>query len=261
VRAFLGFVRKETLHLLRDRQTLAILLLFPVVQVLVFGFAIRATAIGFSWLTSLTVGAAAPLQEAGVVALDLPESYYTELALHYAERRDWMLQMLACAGFLCTRPRGAYYVMADFSKLSKDDDVTFARHLIEAKRHSGAGMIRVVNPSDRNVLAEVPSEYRNSIREIVGVVEVQIDKHQVPGAAAGEAHISADPVPILGRGRVGARMVLNANLHPVLGGRPVAGRDFAKTAGVKLRRRPSPRGRHANHVRSETHGLSSLRNH
>jgi ABC-2 type transport system permease protein len=41
VRAFLGFVRKETLHLLRDRQTLAILLLFPVVQVLVFGFAVR----------------------------------------------------------------------------------------------------------------------------------------------------------------------------------------------------------------------------
>jgi ABC-2 type transport system permease protein len=41
VRAFLGFVRKETLHLLRDRQTLAILVLFPVVQVLIFGFAVR----------------------------------------------------------------------------------------------------------------------------------------------------------------------------------------------------------------------------
>jgi len=41
VRAFVGFVRKETLHLLRDRQTLAILLLFPVVQVLIFGFAVR----------------------------------------------------------------------------------------------------------------------------------------------------------------------------------------------------------------------------
>ncbi len=67
----------------------------------------------------LTVGAAAPLQEAGVVALNRQESYYTELALHYAERRDWMLQMLECAGFLCTRPRGAYYVMADFSKLSR----------------------------------------------------------------------------------------------------------------------------------------------
>jgi ABC-2 type transport system permease protein len=41
VRAFFGFVRKETLHLLRDRQTLAILILFPVVQVLIFGFAVR----------------------------------------------------------------------------------------------------------------------------------------------------------------------------------------------------------------------------
>jgi ABC-2 type transport system permease protein len=41
VKAFLGFVRKEALHLLRDRQTLAILLLLPVVQVLIFGFAVR----------------------------------------------------------------------------------------------------------------------------------------------------------------------------------------------------------------------------
>ena len=80
----------------------------------------------------LTVGAAAPLQEAGVVALGLPESYYQELAQHYAERRDMMLQMLERAGFRCSRPRGAYYVMADFSMLSKhDDDVTFTRHLIE----------------------------------------------------------------------------------------------------------------------------------
>ena len=41
MRPFLGFVRKETLHLLRDRQTLAILILLPVVQVLIFGFAVR----------------------------------------------------------------------------------------------------------------------------------------------------------------------------------------------------------------------------
>jgi ABC-2 type transport system permease protein len=41
VKAFLGFVRKEALHLLRDRQTLAILLLLPVLQVLIFGFAVR----------------------------------------------------------------------------------------------------------------------------------------------------------------------------------------------------------------------------
>jgi ABC-2 type transport system permease protein len=41
MKSFLGFVWKETLHLLRDRQTLAILLLLPLVQVLVFGFAVR----------------------------------------------------------------------------------------------------------------------------------------------------------------------------------------------------------------------------
>jgi drug efflux transport system permease protein len=41
VKAFLGFVRKEVLHLLRDRQTLAILLLLPLIQVLIFGFAVR----------------------------------------------------------------------------------------------------------------------------------------------------------------------------------------------------------------------------
>jgi ABC-2 type transport system permease protein len=41
VKAFLGFVKKETLHLLRDRQTLAILLLLPPLQVLIFGFAVR----------------------------------------------------------------------------------------------------------------------------------------------------------------------------------------------------------------------------
>lgn len=41
MKAFFGFVRKETLHLLRDRQTLAILLLLPLIQVLIFGFAVR----------------------------------------------------------------------------------------------------------------------------------------------------------------------------------------------------------------------------
>lgn len=79
----------------------------------------------------LTVGAAAPLQEAGVVALGLPENYYQELAHHYTERRDLMVQMLERAGFRCSIPRGAYYVMADFTALSQEDDVSFARRLIE----------------------------------------------------------------------------------------------------------------------------------
>ena len=39
--AFAGFVRKEVYHILRDRRTLAILFVMPLVQVLLFGFAIR----------------------------------------------------------------------------------------------------------------------------------------------------------------------------------------------------------------------------
>jgi len=97
----------------------------------------------------LTVGAAAPLQEAGVVALGLPESYYTELACEYTRRRDLMLQMLERAGFRCSRPRGAYYVMADFSALSDSDDVSFARHLIETAGIAAVpGSSFFANPSD-----------------------------------------------------------------------------------------------------------------
>jgi aminotransferase len=77
------------------------------------------------------VGAAAPLQQAGVTALSLPDSYYTELACEYAGRRDMMLGMLERAGFSCSRPRGAYYVMADISAFGFANDVEFIRHLIE----------------------------------------------------------------------------------------------------------------------------------
>jgi aspartate/methionine/tyrosine aminotransferase len=79
----------------------------------------------------LTVGAAAPLQAAGAIALALPDSYYAELAQDYQGRRDIMLTALERAGFQCFRPRGAYYVMADISAFGFEDDVHFARHLIE----------------------------------------------------------------------------------------------------------------------------------
>lgn len=39
--AFTGFVRKEAYHILRDRQTFWVLLLMPLVQVLLFGYAVR----------------------------------------------------------------------------------------------------------------------------------------------------------------------------------------------------------------------------
>ena len=79
----------------------------------------------------LTVGAAAPLQEAGVVALNLPDEYYTHLAEEYVERRDLMLGILEGAGFKTYKPYGAYYIMTDCSSLGYDDDVTAARALTE----------------------------------------------------------------------------------------------------------------------------------
>jgi len=79
----------------------------------------------------LTVGAAAPLQEAGVLALDLPVSYYEELARAYEKRRARLLGILDAVGFRVYRPRGAYYVMVEIDGLGWDDDVAFARHLVE----------------------------------------------------------------------------------------------------------------------------------
>jgi aminotransferase len=79
----------------------------------------------------LTVGAAAPLQEAGAVALALPDEYYTHLSTDYGARRDAMLEVLNQAGFKCSVPRGAYYIIADISGFGYPDDLQFTRHLIE----------------------------------------------------------------------------------------------------------------------------------
>jgi len=79
----------------------------------------------------LTVGAPAPLQEAGVVAMGLADSYYAELAEAYRIRRDRMVEMLEAAGFDCLMPQGAYYVMTDISRWGYPDDVAFARFLLE----------------------------------------------------------------------------------------------------------------------------------
>jgi aminotransferase len=80
----------------------------------------------------LTVGAAAPLQQAGVVALNLPGSYYEKLKVEYQKRRDFLLQRLEQAGFRCYRPQGAYYIMTDITGFGFADDVSFVRHLIES---------------------------------------------------------------------------------------------------------------------------------
>jgi aminotransferase len=79
----------------------------------------------------LTVGAAAPLQQAGAMALAMPEDYYTHLSEEYAKRRDHLVNSLEESGFRCFLPGGAYYVMTDISGFNFSDDVSFVRHLIE----------------------------------------------------------------------------------------------------------------------------------
>jgi len=79
----------------------------------------------------LTVGAPAPLQEAGAVALGMPDDYYTTLAAKYQERRDTLLEILERHHFTCYKPFGAYYIMTDIATFGFADDVEFARYLVK----------------------------------------------------------------------------------------------------------------------------------
>ena len=77
----------------------------------------------------LTVGAAAPLQEAGAAALRLPPAYYQRLQAEYRERRDSLCGALREVGFRFRDPDGAYYVMTDFTPFGGAHDVEFAERL------------------------------------------------------------------------------------------------------------------------------------
>jgi aspartate/methionine/tyrosine aminotransferase len=78
----------------------------------------------------LTVGAPAPLQEGVAAAMEqLGGEYYDALRRDYQERRDVMYAGLRAAGFRCSPPAGAYYIMADFSDLSERGDVDYAKWL------------------------------------------------------------------------------------------------------------------------------------
>lgn len=78
----------------------------------------------------LTVGAANPLQHAGAYALGLPQSYYDELHKVYQHKRDLIVPVLQDAGFKCSYPEGAYYVMCDISGFDFANDVDFTNYLI-----------------------------------------------------------------------------------------------------------------------------------
>jgi aminotransferase len=79
----------------------------------------------------LTVGAPAPLQDAGAAALEMGATYYQRLAEGYRARRDRLMPVLNEVGFRCFRPRGAYYVMTDISGFGFEDDVKFASYLVK----------------------------------------------------------------------------------------------------------------------------------
>lgn len=87
----------------------------------------------------LTVGAAAPLQQAGALALKSPQSYYDKLAANYAAKRERLLKILTASGFTVYKPRGAYYIMTDIFRFHFDEakypadsrDVSFAKYLVE----------------------------------------------------------------------------------------------------------------------------------
>lgn len=88
----------------------------------------------------LTVGAAAPLQQAGAIALRSPRSYYDRLAANYAQKRARLTKILQQAGFTVFKPRGAYYIMTDISRFLDPEplrfpaptkDVAFAKYLVE----------------------------------------------------------------------------------------------------------------------------------
>jgi len=79
----------------------------------------------------LTVGAPAPLQEAGAAALELPASYYQELHEKYEGKRRLLLGLLREAGFEAYDPEAAYYIMTDFSGFGFTDDTEFAHYLVK----------------------------------------------------------------------------------------------------------------------------------
>ncbi|MEP7352930.1 MAG: aminotransferase class I/II-fold pyridoxal phosphate-dependent enzyme [Acidobacteriota bacterium] len=120
----------------------------------------------------LTVGAAAPLQAAGVTALSLPDSYYVDMADHYRDRRDRMVGMLERAGFRCSVPKGAYYVMADIRGFGMGNDIAFVKHLVEnvgiaavpgssffANPEHGADWVRFCFPKKDETLAEAERRF------------------------------------------------------------------------------------------------------
>ena len=79
----------------------------------------------------LTVGAAAPLQEAVIPGLRFGDEYYQGLLATYTEKRKLMLDGLAALGIPHNEPEGAYYILLDISRYGWDDDYQFCEQLAQ----------------------------------------------------------------------------------------------------------------------------------
>ena len=86
----------------------------------------------------LTVGAAAPLQEAAVTGLNFGDDYYHDLQVKYTSKRDLFLRGLDTIGLKHTVPEGAYYILIDISEFGYDSDLEFAEVLA---RDVGVGSV------------------------------------------------------------------------------------------------------------------------
>ena len=79
----------------------------------------------------LTVGAAAPLQEAIIPGLNFGQDYYDDLQAKYTHKRDLFLRGLRDVGLAHTVPEGAYYILMDISEFGFDSDLEFCEVLAE----------------------------------------------------------------------------------------------------------------------------------
>jgi histidinol-phosphate/aromatic aminotransferase/cobyric acid decarboxylase-like protein len=152
----------------------------------------------------LTVAAPAPLQEAGVVALGMPESFYEQLALEYLERRDTLLRILEETGFESNPTRGAYYVMADVSHLGMGGRRRGRRSADEGRRRRRGARLVVLLPAGARIAPRA-----------VRVLQEGRDARGGRGPAPQGLRLGpgAHPAPARGEYPVRIERLLQASLH------------------------------------------------
>src|SRR3989449_3728703 len=201
----------------------------------------------------LTVGAPHPLQIAAVAALNLPESYYADLARSYQAKRDFFVRGLRDVGLDCRPPGGAYYVIADFERFPFEDDWAFAVYLVERLRVAvGAGSSFYGDPVDgRRYVRFMFSKRDETLRE---AIERLRDLRDVPSDVRRRGH---RPRRRQGLHRRSGSAVGEGPRDP---GRPSPGRGDVGEGGAMARsphdpRRPSGRRRPSGfHRRAYPHG-------